>query len=122
MNTLADIEVDVSQELRASEVYKELLSAILDVPRDQVMRVSAQVQLTVNIILGFLPRIAALREPIAEPLTDFNLIHIDNLERLALAHSHAQAQRTEAIHPADALRARKPDGKQKRRHRRPTRK
>lgn len=93
----------VSSELRPTGRYREALDSVreeaLELPPDRVRRINVEIWAAAIAVRGCVPKIAALRDEMAEKCGGLDLRRVDALERYARAVTAANATYLTASRP-----------------------
>jgi len=87
---MANIPVNVSDEVLAKEAYEKVKPELAKFDDDDLIQVNVDVSGALQTMLGVLPELRAIRDQIAKELPFFDLASFDRLEERALALSFAQ--------------------------------
>ena len=90
-------------ELLFKEAYEALLPKFRELRTDEIEPINLDIPASVTTALGVAPEVAALRERVEKELPQLDFAPALQLDRYAMALSHAHARFLVASQPVDAM-------------------
>ncbi|HEX3850594.1 MAG TPA: hypothetical protein VHW01_06480 [Polyangiaceae bacterium] len=101
--TNAGTGIDVTNEELVADAYARVEAELAKLDPSKFIQLNLDIPTAVSTVLGVLPKLESLRDPIATELPGFDLASFDQLEDYALALSFTHTNYLTAARPADDL-------------------
>jgi len=103
MDIIINNQDSVGSEALSCDVYERMLPELKAFPAEEVTQINLDIPDSVSTVLGVLPKIKALREPMSKLPSDFDIAEVDKLEDYTTVVSHANTLHAIATQPPDDL-------------------